>query len=65
MGAPCAPGRPLKNYLRWQYCVKNRLGMLMYKSTLRFLACFCLVLPASPTFFYGLLTAMAGRCYAV
>ena len=26
----------------------------MYKSTLRFLACFRLVLPASPTFFNGL-----------
>src|SRR3990167_424911 len=24
-GSPRA-GRPLKNYLRWQYCVKNRLG---------------------------------------
>ena len=30
--------------------------MLMYKSTLRFLACFCLVSAASPTFFNGLLS---------
>jgi hypothetical protein len=48
--------RPLKNYLRWQYGVKNRLGMLIYSRKLRFLACFCLVLPASPTFFNGLLS---------
>ncbi|MFZ2319813.1 MAG: hypothetical protein WAW12_08090 [Pseudomonas sp.] len=24
--------RPLKNYLRWQYCVKNGLKMLIYQS---------------------------------
>jgi hypothetical protein len=31
--------------------------MLIYTSKLRFLACFCLVLPASPTFFNNLLGA--------
>jgi hypothetical protein len=30
--------------------------MLIYSSKLRFLGRFCLVLPASPTFFNGLLT---------
>ena len=30
--------------------------MLIYSSKLRFLACFCLVLPASPTFFNSLLS---------
>ena len=52
-----APNRPLKNYLRWQYCVKNALKMLIYNSKLRFFGRFCLVLPASPTFFKGLLMA--------
>ena len=47
--------RLLKNYLRWQYCVKNGLKMLIYSSKLRFFGRFCLVLPASPTFFNGLL----------
>jgi hypothetical protein len=29
-GADPVASRPLKNYLRWQYCVKNGLGMLIY-----------------------------------
>jgi hypothetical protein len=45
----------LKNYLRWQYCVKNGLKMLIYSRKLRFFGRFCLVLPASPTFFNSLL----------
>ena len=57
--------RPLKNYLRWQYGVKNRLGMLIYSSKLRFLACFCLVLPASPTLFNGLLVVSGCRLQTV
>jgi len=24
--------RPLKNYLRWQYCVENGLKMLIYNT---------------------------------
>jgi hypothetical protein len=46
-----SPNSPLKNYLRWQYCVKKILEMLIYSSKFRFLGSFCLVLPASPTFF--------------
>jgi hypothetical protein len=34
--------------------------MLIYSSKLRFLGRFCLVLPASPTFFNGLLTKGPG-----
>ena len=75
-------GRPLKNYLRWQYCVKNSLACEpsqnahlqhvncafdslrspcwpacgCYSAALR-CGGFCLVLPASPTFLNGLLTA--------
>jgi hypothetical protein len=33
--------------------------MLMYKITLRFLACFCLVLTASPTFLEAPFSGMA------
>jgi len=47
--------RPLKNYLRCRYGVKNSLKMLIYNCKLRFLGCFCLVSAASPTFFNSLL----------
>ena len=36
--------------------------MLIYSSKLRFLACFCLVSAASPTFFNGLLLIDAIGC---
>jgi hypothetical protein len=67
--------RPLKNYLRWQYGVKNRLGCEPSRnahlqlvnsraSPVRFLACFCLVLPASLTFFNGLLVLRRSDSWA-
>src|SRR5690606_8823424 len=54
-GRSACLSRLLKNYLRWQYCVKNGLKMLIYTRKLRFFGRFSLVLPASPTFFNGLL----------
>ena len=36
--------------------------MLIYSRKLRFLACFCLVLPASPTFFNGLIIHFIDPC---
>jgi len=45
----------MKNYLRGHRGVKNRLKMLIYNCKFRFLACFCLALAASPTFFNSLL----------
>jgi hypothetical protein len=51
--------RPLKNYLRCRYGVKNGLKMLIYNSKLRFFGRFCLVSAASATFFNGLLGALA------
>jgi hypothetical protein len=56
---------PLKNYLRWQYFVENSLGcepsqnahlekLNSLASPVRFIGCFRLVLPASPTFFNDL-----------
>ena len=47
--------RPLHNYCTWQYGVKNRLKMLIYKQyELRFFVGFCLVLPSLVTLCKGL-----------
>ena len=50
--------RLLKNYLRSRDGVKNGLKVLIYSSKLRLFGHFCLVSPASPTFFNGLLKAL-------
>src|SRR3990167_344405 len=61
--------RLLKNYLRCHCGVKNRPRHGVSKCSftarkLRFFACFCLALAASPTFFNGLLIHLAVQAVA-